>query len=45
MTVIDGPVLKKRGYVNNGLFHAIDWTPTLLHFAEGVPQTGIRQIM
>ncbi|KAF6034753.1 hypothetical protein EB796_006926 [Bugula neritina] len=35
VTFINSPLLQNRGYVHDGLFHAIDWTPTLLHFAEG----------
>lgn len=41
VTIVDGPILEKRGYTNEGLFHAIDWTPTLMHFAEGTEQTGL----
>ncbi|GIY20658.1 arylsulfatase B [Caerostris darwini] len=40
ITFVHGPQLKK-GYVNNKLFHAVDWFPTLLHLAGVEPVPGI----
>ncbi|KAL4224928.1 hypothetical protein ACF0H5_015624 [Mactra antiquata] len=34
-------LLKKTGYVNNGLMHAVDWYPTFLTLAGGNPASSI----
>ncbi|XP_067950758.1 arylsulfatase B-like [Watersipora subatra] len=35
VTLIAGTkAIKKKGYTHDGLFHAIDWTPTIMHFAQ-----------
>ncbi|CAL1291149.1 unnamed protein product [Larinioides sclopetarius] len=40
VTFVHGPQLKK-GYVNDKLFHAVDWFPTLLHAAGAESVSGI----
>ncbi|CAH1775568.1 unnamed protein product [Owenia fusiformis] len=34
-TFVWGKMIKRRRRTTNGLFHAVDWVPTLLHFAGG----------
>ncbi|KAK7476631.1 hypothetical protein BaRGS_00032106, partial [Batillaria attramentaria] len=34
-------LLKKTGYVNNGMMHAVDWFPTILHLAQIQPDSKI----
>lgn len=34
-------LLEKRGYTHDGLFHAVDWFPTILHVAGLPPERGI----
>ncbi|XP_035208017.1 arylsulfatase I-like, partial [Stegodyphus dumicola] len=41
VTFVYGSILKKRGYVNDKLFHAVDWFPTLLTVAGAQPVSGI----
>ncbi|KAG8189389.1 hypothetical protein JTE90_021891 [Oedothorax gibbosus] len=41
LTFIHSSYLKKKGYVNDKLFHAVDWFPTLLSIALGNPVAGI----
>lgn len=38
---VHGPMLKKSGYVHEGLFHGADWTPTLMSIIGGEqPEAG-----
>ena len=34
-TVLWGGVVQKKGYVNDGLLHAVDWFPSLISMAGG----------
>ncbi|XP_064621969.1 arylsulfatase B-like [Lineus longissimus] len=36
-----GPMLSNPGRVHSGLFHAVDWFPTLLSAVKAPPETGV----
>ncbi|CAG5118231.1 unnamed protein product [Candidula unifasciata] len=39
--VYSSTLLRRRGYANNRLFHAVDWYPTILELAGAKPEKGI----
>ncbi|KAK7476921.1 hypothetical protein BaRGS_00031860, partial [Batillaria attramentaria] len=39
--VYSSSLLTKTGYVNNGMMHAVDWFPTILHLAGVQPDSKI----
>ncbi|GAB6029238.1 Arylsulfatase [Chamberlinius hualienensis] len=38
---IHSPLLENTGYTYNGLVHAVDWYPTFVTLAGGVPEPGL----